>query len=421
MKKLLLLLILSFLSAQSFAGSCPDGSEPVKTASDDGTYFEYNCGADSNNKERNNKQGGGSPFVAGSEELKSCLKDVFGEKDFKEYANNIKRPDSAKMEPCMAKYWGQGGNSNNNPSCSVESPLNIKRSYPSKLTGIRLNWEPRQGEPSWSTKELKSARANIIELNSIYGFNAKTGKLVWDKSGQLSKKQWLCKVGNQINTFKKADISVILSSQSVRIENRKGVEPTKIEFLPKNILSVLLNEQNALLIELAEVAEKYSVEFLLYNPLNQQKAVLNRIQSMFKGKIHGQIANIFVTEDYLKKNSPPDLSNFDSFGNTIILDDFELKHPGDNKMHMENIEIWKKWIVKAKIQTIFLSEFGFGGGKERKGITAKWKESEFTRTFKHWIDKNVAGMNKGIVFLPTIDDSDKKILTQLMIEYSKSN
>ena len=44
MKKLFLLLILSFLSAQSFAGSCPDGSEPVKSVSDDGTYFVYNCG-----------------------------------------------------------------------------------------------------------------------------------------------------------------------------------------------------------------------------------------------------------------------------------------------------------------------------------------------------------------------------------------
>ena len=44
MKKLLLLLILSFLSAQSFAGSCPDGSEPVKSVSEDGTYFVYNCG-----------------------------------------------------------------------------------------------------------------------------------------------------------------------------------------------------------------------------------------------------------------------------------------------------------------------------------------------------------------------------------------
>jgi len=48
MKKLLLLLILSFFSAQSFAGSCPDGSEPVKSISADGTYFVYNCSGDSN-------------------------------------------------------------------------------------------------------------------------------------------------------------------------------------------------------------------------------------------------------------------------------------------------------------------------------------------------------------------------------------
>jgi len=44
MKKLFLLLILSFFSAQSFAGSCPDGSDPVKSISADGTYFVYNCG-----------------------------------------------------------------------------------------------------------------------------------------------------------------------------------------------------------------------------------------------------------------------------------------------------------------------------------------------------------------------------------------
>ena len=43
MKKLFLLLILSFFSAQSFAGSCPDGSDPVKSISADGTYFVYNC------------------------------------------------------------------------------------------------------------------------------------------------------------------------------------------------------------------------------------------------------------------------------------------------------------------------------------------------------------------------------------------
>ena len=44
MKKLLLLLILSFFSAQGYAASCPDGSEPVKSVSADGTYYVYNCG-----------------------------------------------------------------------------------------------------------------------------------------------------------------------------------------------------------------------------------------------------------------------------------------------------------------------------------------------------------------------------------------
>ena len=43
MKKLILLLILSFFSIQSFAGSCTDGSDPVKSISADGTYFVYKC------------------------------------------------------------------------------------------------------------------------------------------------------------------------------------------------------------------------------------------------------------------------------------------------------------------------------------------------------------------------------------------
>ena len=47
MKKLLILLTLSLFSIQSYAGSCPDGSEPVRSISDDGTYFVYNCGGQS--------------------------------------------------------------------------------------------------------------------------------------------------------------------------------------------------------------------------------------------------------------------------------------------------------------------------------------------------------------------------------------
>ena len=48
MKKLLLILVLSLFSIQSYAGSCPDGSEPVKSISVDGTYFVFNCGSDNN-------------------------------------------------------------------------------------------------------------------------------------------------------------------------------------------------------------------------------------------------------------------------------------------------------------------------------------------------------------------------------------
>jgi len=47
MLKPLIFLILSFFSMQSYAGSCTDGSDPVKSISADGTYFVYNCGGQS--------------------------------------------------------------------------------------------------------------------------------------------------------------------------------------------------------------------------------------------------------------------------------------------------------------------------------------------------------------------------------------
>jgi len=49
MKKLFIIFILSFFSIQGYAGSCPDGSDPVKSISADGTYFVYNCGNNTNN------------------------------------------------------------------------------------------------------------------------------------------------------------------------------------------------------------------------------------------------------------------------------------------------------------------------------------------------------------------------------------
>jgi hypothetical protein len=44
MKKILFIFVLSLYSIQGFASSCPDGSEPVRSISADGTYFVYNCG-----------------------------------------------------------------------------------------------------------------------------------------------------------------------------------------------------------------------------------------------------------------------------------------------------------------------------------------------------------------------------------------
>jgi len=55
MKRLLFLLILSFFSIQANAGSCSDGSDPVKSVSDDGTYFVFKCGGN-NNKDKKTKE-----------------------------------------------------------------------------------------------------------------------------------------------------------------------------------------------------------------------------------------------------------------------------------------------------------------------------------------------------------------------------
>jgi hypothetical protein len=52
MKNILFILVLSLYSIQGFASSCPDGSEPIKSISDDGTYFVYKCSADAKNTKK---------------------------------------------------------------------------------------------------------------------------------------------------------------------------------------------------------------------------------------------------------------------------------------------------------------------------------------------------------------------------------
>ena len=56
MKKLLLLLFLSFFSTQGFAASCPDGSDPIQTVSADGSYYVYKCGNTKNEQTSSNNE-----------------------------------------------------------------------------------------------------------------------------------------------------------------------------------------------------------------------------------------------------------------------------------------------------------------------------------------------------------------------------
>ena len=60
MKKLFLTFTLLFFSTFSFAGDCPDGSDPVRSVSDDGTYFVYNCAGGSNNSSNSSSQSSSS-------------------------------------------------------------------------------------------------------------------------------------------------------------------------------------------------------------------------------------------------------------------------------------------------------------------------------------------------------------------------
>ena len=65
MKKLLLLLILFFFSTQGFTASCPDGSEPVKSVSADGSYYVYHCGNTNNEQASSSTANSKTKAVAG--------------------------------------------------------------------------------------------------------------------------------------------------------------------------------------------------------------------------------------------------------------------------------------------------------------------------------------------------------------------
>ena len=101
MKKLLLLLILSLFSAQSFAGSCPDGSDPIKSISADGTYFVYKCGGSATSSSETT-QTTSTPAKAKVVELEMFSRFV-GRFDMKKLSENS-NPNVSAFSPITDKF-----------------------------------------------------------------------------------------------------------------------------------------------------------------------------------------------------------------------------------------------------------------------------------------------------------------------------
>jgi hypothetical protein len=106
MKKLFLLLILSFFSAQSFAGSCPDGSEPIKSVSEDGTYFVYNCGSDSNDSNESSHSSSSEIKSFENLDLTSIPKKVLSERDTNSLWNAYKTAPECFEHPTYGSGFG---------------------------------------------------------------------------------------------------------------------------------------------------------------------------------------------------------------------------------------------------------------------------------------------------------------------------
>jgi hypothetical protein len=91
MKKILFIFVLSLYSIQGLASSCPDGSEPVKSISDDGTYYVFNCPEPISNSEDS------SPHS--SKLLPDKLKEIKVVKDWEPIADWESVKEYAKLVP----------------------------------------------------------------------------------------------------------------------------------------------------------------------------------------------------------------------------------------------------------------------------------------------------------------------------------
>ncbi len=193
MKKLFLLLILSFFSAQSFAGSCPDGSEPVKSVSADGTYFVYNCGGSANSSSETSKTKSNGLLPNTLKQIK-VIKDWEPVSDFgalKEYAKRVPierfRVEKNKAWNCIDRIT----NVNPYPDEDTHRPWfhcqayvhGLAASNPQILGDIILTWASATKDPMLVIPVTKSGGYNVAgyDIPSTIGTFAQSYAIWYDE------------------------------------------------------------------------------------------------------------------------------------------------------------------------------------------------------------------------------------------------
>ena len=235
MKKLLLLLILSFFSTQGYAVSCPDGSEPEKTVSDDGSYFVYKCGIDSND-----------------DDAKIMIFDAdFSQSDL----GNLLSTDVEKTDFDFSKYELVKNDRNINCKFVIKEVL-----YENSVEGDIKPWNIAEGH-----LEIDSGKVNIIRGSR------------WDRGGLSADPSYL---RDEVNLRLTEDGYLV--GKMAYFEWVGAGEPPKLPIYPrllKHKKSRPLNYKNAI---------KESAKFWLEKTLDWSDAILYLNCTMKDGKLDGK-------------------------------------------------------------------------------------------------------------------------------------
>ena len=193
MKKILFIFVLSLYSIQGFASSCPDGSEPVKSISADGTYFVFNCGgsADSSNETSSTKSNGLVP---------NTLKQIKVEKNWEPVADFEALKEYAKLVPIgefrvrKNKEWNCVDRITNvNPYPTEDTHRawfhcqayvhGLGASNPQIVGDILLTWASAKKDPMFVIPTTKSGDYNVAgyDIPSTIGTFAQSYGLWYDE------------------------------------------------------------------------------------------------------------------------------------------------------------------------------------------------------------------------------------------------